>query len=103
MHDGKNLGRVGTLERDNATTESGNTLRRMPGPDPEKGAGQEASARADCEATASHQARVGNTLGRLKTRRATASEHHSKQWLERYGFPRGEALEATYSSTREAS
>jgi hypothetical protein len=69
---GKNLGRVGSLARDKATTESGKTLWCSAGKDSK----ESGSARKHVSGSGSDGCPLdlgGNTLGRMKTRRATTS------------------------------
>jgi hypothetical protein len=85
---GKNLGRVGTLGREHATSGSVKTLWCTHGPD-SRGSGSWAkhgSGTGDDDHSADP---AGKTLGRMKIQEGNDLCPHSKPVVQRHGFPQG--------------
>jgi len=85
---GRNLGRVGTLGRENATSGSVKTLWCSHGPD-SRGSGsgtKHESGTGDDDHPADS---AGKTLGRMKNQEGNGLCTYFKPVVQRYGFPQG--------------
>lgn len=100
MDGGRNLEKAGALERENATARL--EYAEVPfwsGPERERGRRKHGSGARGDGFAASY---AGNTLGRMKTRRATTSFPTLNGEREAQ-LPGANALETVYPSPREAS